>query len=421
MSATNRSTKSGSGLVSSRDLIYADLSETFKYERAQQESNQKKSQKKRPKLKENRKTHQASTSEEEEIASQNYTINSKDKKLFYSKKINSLNQPENENNSKKSKFHFNEDNNPFIVKPVPIRTRKISHGLDDDEDDHFDSLPNIKKSYDFKTKIYSFGQNEDQYLENKYYAILQKDQTKFLITCCPKETLVRCNIRVEKRIYSEYLLYLESDHYDPNEPISFTKHKKSVISSAYSFKTTDFSRYNEIVKLGELHSNLKRSNYDLIGWYEDKQDESDHDHSYDEEKTVEEGSAELRKKHKKYFELNFTNKLIGDLKPKDVNVVLNLFRENLASLRPNKGYKRKYLVSKHPEYDPKSKTYTMDFKDRALLPSTNNVQITDKNDPYQNVVLQIGKIKEKTYTLDFTYPFSIFSAFGFAVSCLTHN
>ncbi|RNA27207.1 tubby-related 3 isoform X1 [Brachionus plicatilis] len=404
MSATNRSSKPSSGLVSSRDLIYADLSETFEYERRQKETDQKKIIRIRAKTKEYSKKILPFASEDEESISANFKVNSKDKKLFYFKNKSALNQPDMETSSKRSEFHFAEDSNPFIVRSVPMRTRKNSHGLDDDDFENFETHSSTKKSYDYKTKIYSFDLNEDRYLEKKYFGILLRDQAKFLITCCPKETLVRCNIRVEKRMYSEYFLYLESDQYDPNEPICFTKHKKSVISSAYSFKTTDFSRYNEIVKLGELHSNLKRSNYDLIGWYEHRQDESDHDHSYDEEKTVQD---EPRQKHKKYFELNFNNKLIGDLKPKDVNVVLNLFRENLAPLKPNKEFKKKNLVSKHAEFDPKTKTFTMDFKDRAQMPSTNNIQLTDKNDPYKNIVLQMGKIKEKTYTLDFTYPFKV--------------
>lgn len=420
MSATNRSKKPDFNFASTRDLFQVNHSNNdFKFERVEKESGHKQTNRQKLKNK-SRNFSESFVTEDEEEASQSFKINSKDKKLFYFKKISSLDQPDSPIYVKKSNIFFSEDNNPFIVKPVPVRTRKISHLNDDDEYENFESCSTVKKSYDFKTKIYSFNQNEDQYLEEKYFRLLQKDQPKFILTCCPKETLIRCNIHVEKKMYSEYVLYLESAQYDPNEPIGFTKHKKSVISSAYSLKTTDFSRYNEVVKLGELHSNLKRSNYDLIRWYENKEEESDHDRSYDEEKT-DKDFIEANKKHKKYFELNFNNKLIGEIKPKDVNLVLNLFKENLASLSPNKLLKKKYIVSKHPKYDPKTKNFTLDFKDRAQLPSSNNVQLINKNDPYENVILQIGKVKDKKYTLDFTYPFSIFSAFGFAVSCLTHN
>lgn len=416
MSATNRSKKSDLNFFITKDSNEVKISNgTFDFEENEKEV-EKRETNRRTHKKEKKKKSEYLTTEDEENAYQNFKINSKNKQFFFSKKI----QSESFDNMKKSNFYFSDDNNPFIVKSVPARTRKISHLNDDDEYDNFESFSTVKKSYDFKTKIYLFNQNEDKYLEEKYFKLLQQNQTKFLITCCPKETKIQCNILVEKKIYSEYVLYLESDQFDPNEPISFTKHKKSVISSAYSFKTTDISRYNEIVKLGELHSNLKRSNYDLIGWYENKEEESDHDRSYDEEKT-DKDFIETNKKHKKYFKLNFSNKLIGELKPKDINLVLNLFKENLATLNSNKKSKKKNIVSKHPEYDSKTKTYTMDFQDRAMLPSSNNIQLIDKYDPYESVILQIGKIKDNRYTLDFTYPFSIFSAFGFAVSCLTHN
>ncbi|CAF0715602.1 unnamed protein product [Brachionus calyciflorus] len=286
-------------------------------------------------------------------------------------------------------------------------------------DDSFKSLKNFntkdKSNHEKLPKINTFIRDLDIDSEKKYFDLLYLDQAKFLISSCPKNSLVRCKIKVVKNFYTEYFLYLE-DKENSNEPLCFTRRKKSLASSAYSFKTK--GKNNEVIKLGELHSNLKRNKYALIGCYDSEESEFE---DLNNEEIKNNNHHESEKLNKNYFSLFFNNKMMGDLRPKEIFMEMNMYQENLAIMTTNKIFLKEQLLTKRPEYDPESKTFIMDFNGRAELPSTNNIQLILKDDTNKKVALQIGKLKEKTYSLDFSYPFSIFSAFGLAVSCLSHN
>jgi hypothetical protein len=139
---------------------------------------------------------------------------------------------------------------------------------------------------------------------------------------------------------------------------------------------------------------------------------------------------------RKYFELEYFNKVFGRSKPKEI--LLDLTVSNASSgggaddsvaleprgrpltstsLRRNKHFT---LVTKKPEFDKESKTYRLDFDGRVHLPSSSNVQLVEERDT-DSVILQLGKFDNKTYSVDFQYPFNAFAAFGFAISCLSRG
>jgi hypothetical protein len=78
------------------------------------------------------------------------------------------------------------------------------------------------------------------------------------------------------------------------------------------------------------------------------------------------------------------------------------------------------MVTKKAEYDEQTKKHQQDFRGRACMPSTNNILLLEQNNA-DNVLFLLGKIEKKEYYCDFTYPFSAFSAFGLAASCLSRN
>ena len=148
--------------------------------------------------------------------------------------------------------------------------------------------------------------------------------------------------------------------------------------------------------------------------------DSAHDDRYSSSKSVKAEKEKQEGVH--YFQLEYTNKVIGRSKPKQFSLDLEMPMQH--NKRANKSfdaqYRHKTMRSKKPEYDSKSKTFKLDFKGRAKLPSTNNVQIVDENDT-KTLVMQLGKMKSKNYSLDFSYPFCPFTAFGVAISCLSRN
>ena len=142
------------------------------------------------------------------------------------------------------------------------------------------------------------------------------------------------------------------------------------------------------------------------------------DDRYGSSKNIRDSNSKIDGIH--YFDLEYNNKVIGRSKPKDINLNLNVCKRSKHE-DADAQFKHKHLNTKKPTFDTKTKTYKLDFKGRAKLPSTNNLQIIDEaNDPAE-ILLQLGKMKSKHYSLDFSYPFCAFTAFGLAISCLSRN
>ncbi len=169
-----------------------------------------------------------------------------------------------------------------------------------------------------------------------------------------------------------------------------------------------------------MFSNVTRHKYYLVGNLNENSNSDDENEQNDP-----------NGKSKPYFNIEYNNKMIGKSRPKDltINLVVGGSQSEIRSFNNNENdggslsrRKQQYvhLMTKKAEWDLETKTYTLDFKGRAEEPSTNNLQIVDESSK-QNVLLQLGKMSSKCYSLDYTYPFNAFSAFGLAVSCLSRN
>jgi hypothetical protein len=230
---------------------------------------------------------------------------------------------------------------------------------------------------------------------------------------------------IDRGVFNEYTLYLENFN-GGDLPLMTTRRKKASTKVMYQIVILNESKEN--VKFGYVESNLTRRSYELVGnvlngnegqneFYENNKNSetNQHDDRYSSSKSINHKQEGIN-----YFELEYTNKMIGRSKPKDLLLKLEIPIHNKRANKSDVQMKQKTLRSKKPDFDSKSKTYRLDFKGRARLPSTNNVQIVDENDS-KTVVMQLGKMKSKHYSLDFSYPFCPFSAFGLAICCLSRN
>lgn len=122
------------------------------------------------------------------------------------------------------------------------------------------------------------------------------------------------------------------------------------------------------------------------------------------------------------FELTYSNRVIADDKPKDIKLKLKLDKNEVEKDRKGDGELIKWLVSKKPELDKKTKTYRLDFKGRAQLPSTSNLQLVLDGDSDSAVpVFQLGKLDKNEFAMDFSYPLTFFTAFGMALAALSRG
>ncbi|KAJ7532938.1 hypothetical protein O6H91_13G026400 [Diphasiastrum complanatum] len=89
------------------------------------------------------------------------------------------------------------------------------------------------------------------------------------------------------------------------------------------------------------------------------------------------------------------------------------------------------LRSKVPAWDMHQRCWSLDFKGRASMPSMHNFQIISASSSSSEdqsttsseeiIVLQVGKIGKRLYTLDFCYPLSAFQAFAICLSSFATN
>eukprot|EP00347_Sterkiella_histriomuscorum_P007966 403346884 len=109
-----------------------------------------------------------------------------------------------------------------------------------------------------------------------------------------------------------------------------------------------------------------------------------------------------------------TQKLWKPLKDQDT-IIETFTREGVRNLN------YQVFVDNPPAWNPKTNTYVYDFKGRVTQPSIKNFQLIPEMDgrrqvTLQDFVLQFGKNGKDQFILDVQYPFSIFQAFGLALS-----
>eukprot|EP00128_Syssomonas_multiformis_P010703 Colp12_sorted_trinity150504_noHs@350 len=73
------------------------------------------------------------------------------------------------------------------------------------------------------------------------------------------------------------------------------------------------------------------------------------------------------------------------------------------------------LENKTPQWNEEIQSYTLDFKGRVTMASVKNFQLVHQNDP-DYIVMQMGKISDNVFTMDYSYPLSAQQAFSIALS-----
>ena len=261
----------------------------------------------------------------------------------------------------------------------------------------------------------------EDYFQLNYFKLLKTNILDFIQTPPPKGYQIRCKLVINKGIFNEYLFYIETAD-NKDFLIMSTSRKKTSPSLCFAINTVNSNDPKNTIKFGRLTANLARSSYSLVG----NLDESDNE--IIEATSPRPKSAVKKENCIKYFNLDYNYKIIGYSKPKDLAVDLLLIDqidqhnidESSITTMFNRVSKNKVFVSKKPEFDPVSKKFKLDFKGRAKLPSSNNVQIIE--DSKQNaIVFQLGKVLTKHYNCDFAYPMNAFQAFGIAISCISRN
>ena len=82
------------------------------------------------------------------------------------------------------------------------------------------------------------------------------------------------------------------------------------------------------------------------------------------------------------------------------------------------------FINKSPILDKVKNKYQLNFQGRVTVPSIKNFQLIDlkedniDKDKYENIYIQFGKIGDDLFNLDVSYPFSIYQAFGIAISLI---
>lgn len=73
------------------------------------------------------------------------------------------------------------------------------------------------------------------------------------------------------------------------------------------------------------------------------------------------------------------------------------------------------MRNKLPTWNAQINAYTLEFGGRALVPSVHNFQLIDSE---KRVVLQLGKVSESSFNVDFSFPLSPYQAFGICLSVI---
>jgi len=82
---------------------------------------------------------------------------------------------------------------------------------------------------------------------------------------------------------------------------------------------------------------------------------------------------------------------------------------------PTLTHKVMTLRNKLPSWNANINAYTLEFGGRALVPSVHNFQLISED---KSIVLQLGKVSDTEFNVDFKYPLSPYQAFTICLSVI---
>lgn len=238
----------------------------------------------------------------------------------------------------------------------------------------------------------------------------------------PSGVMVKCYVKRVKDFFGSYptfLMFLEGSSSPGNSTfiLAARRRKKSKFSNyIMSIDQDDLKRDTENC-IAKLKLNEKGDEYTL---YQRQQD----NWQYTAEACVSFGStgSDYVTPRTLMVALPSPNAMMpGAAKPLEPSSIIDMVRSN--DLPSSLHRKVTVLCNKMPDFDNSLQMYALDFKGRVKVPSVKNFQMTmwDPNDPEQSkkggeVVLQFGKMKDETYSLDFAWPLTAQTAFAIALS-----
>ena len=76
------------------------------------------------------------------------------------------------------------------------------------------------------------------------------------------------------------------------------------------------------------------------------------------------------------------------------------------------------LCNKVPAWNSQIQAYTLEFSGRAEVPSVHNFQLHNEQG---NIVLQLGKVNDYEYNMDYSHPLTSFQAFAVCISVMDRS
>ena len=318
-----------------------------------------------------------------------------------------LNKEENNKNNNNQNLNFGESN-IYLDKSEKKKDKEIIYNLTDILSD------NEKMKLIYEYYKYSYP-NDKKLFSNENLKI-------FLFTKLNKGQSLHCDIL--KRNNKFYLYSHLSEHFILSAfPIKFKLRKNYVISLLYD---NDNNLDNSNI-IAQFHGDLLRKNFILFDngispkskeYKNNKEDENLRKYlmeiKFDLFKQFNRGKIYIPKsqyKNNKFFNKNIDK---NDKLSKIYDDSINIYETEI------------------PEYNKMNNKYYQKFSNRVKMSSSTNFKIIENiieenqnnlisnkiNSKKKRVILESGKINDKSYTMDFQYPLSPLEAFGICLSFL---
>jgi len=257
--------------------------------------------------------------------------------------------------------------------------------------------------------------------------ILKGDALQFVLSTPPANKTIRTKVVINGGLFHSYSMYLLNEH--GKDVLLMTTETKRLTTNTYQW--IHVMRDDEIdrkgVKFGRYTSNFLRTSYKLVGYLDEDLEEQQESESaenkatndHENKRQTTQSDDDNEPKNVSFFDITYKNRVIANSQPKifDLSYFLGA---NPNGTNSKNSKEVMMLTTKKPEFDEQSKKHQQDFRGRACMPSTNNILVVEQ-DRTDNVLFLLGKFEKKEFYCDFTYPFSAFSAFGLAASCLSRN
>lgn len=261
----------------------------------------------------------------------------------------------------------------------------------------------------------TLSMNND-YDDEDIFKLLVRDTSKFVHEKPRRGLIIQCRIKRIKSVLPEYIMYLETC--GRLIPLMICSSKLVTTKSYNYIDCVEIGIDNNDIDVNKLERRtigiLKSVNSRFLADQFVLKNTAKKKQSVSKNKI---SDAETES-YQEYLKVAYEKPLLKFYKPLGITIHLTVIRSENDYMNDD-GFKEYQLnlCNKEPEYDKVKKKYYLDFSNRVMEASTHNTQIVHPNEP-RTLLLQMGKFNKNEYVCDYTYPFTAFQAFGFALSKL---